>query len=240
MARAKKTRPPYECRGIARVQVEKDYPAFIESGWIGTAEQEGQIVRETLSEVGFTLQPRSGWDKVGYEVRLIELSMTGLWPEEKGNAQLARECRQLASVIGKSAKSLAELTHWQAVSVASIFTKSSIAEHVSDFFETARRLETVADYLEADKQPTKWASSRKREARLVLACKLAPVFETEFGKPAKPRGGSETLHNIRDENAWAQFYQGIAKLVIGEARTPDRQDILWEASKSSEMPCPPE
>jgi hypothetical protein len=218
------------------VQVEKDYPAFVESGWIGTAEQEGQIVRDTLSAVGFTLQPRSGWGKIGYEVRLIELSMTGLWPEEKGNARLARECRQLASVIGKSAKSVAELTHWQAVNVASIFMRSSIAEHVSDFFETARRLEAVAQYLEADKQPTKWASSRKREARLVLACKLAPVFETEFGKPAKPRGGSETLPDIREEAAWTQFYQGVAKLLIGEAETPDRQDLLWEAYKPSEMP----
>lgn len=240
MARTRKTRPAYERRGMIREQVEKDYPDFVKSGWIGTAEQEGETIKETLAEIGFTLEPHSGWAKIGYEVRLIELSMTGLWPEEKGHAQLARECRKLASTIQKSGKSIANLTHWQAVSVASMFTKSSIGDHISDFFVTARRLEIVAAYLEADKQPTKWVSTRRREARLVLACKVAPIFEQEFGMPAKPRGGSEAHPDIRDEAEWTKFYQGIAKLVIGEAETPDRQEILWEAAQQSEMPLEPE
>nr|WP_087573337.1 hypothetical protein [Sphingomonas sp. CDS-1] len=236
MARNRKTRPPYELYGIARAQVQKDYPDFVKSGWIGSAEQEGHAIRETLVELGFALEPRWGWDTIGYEVRLVELSMTGLWPEEKGHAQLARDCRKLARTIDSCAKSVAELSHWQAVSVASMFTKSSVVEHISDFFVTARRLEIIAAYLEADRQPTKWATSRRREARLVLACKLAPIFEQEFGKPAKPRGGSEAHPDIRDEIDWTKFYQGIAKLVLGEAETPDRQEILWEAAQQSEMP----
>ncbi len=221
---------------MARAQVEKDYPDFIKSGWIGTAEQEGEAIRKKLAELGFTLKPQSGWDKIGYEIRLIELSMTGLWPDEKGHAQLARECRKLANTVQESAKSIAALTHWQAVSVASMFTKSSIGDHVSDFFGTARRLEIVAAFLEAAKQPTKWATSRRRKARLVLACKLALFFEQEFGVPAKPRGGSEALPDIRDENDWTKFYQGVAELVLGEGVSPDRQDLLWEAAKPSEMP----
>lgn len=240
MARNRKTRPPYELYGMVRAQVEKDYPDFVKSGWVGTAEQEGEAIRETLAELGFALEPQTGWTKIGYEVRLIELSMTGLWPEEKGHAQLARECRKLANSVQESAKSIAELSHWQAVSVASMLTKSSIVDHISDFFVTARRLEAVAAYLEADKQPTKWAASRRRETRLVLACKLAPIFEQEFGKPAKPRGGSEAHPDIRDEIDWTKFYQGVAKLVLGEAETPDRQEILWEAAQQSEMPPAPE
>ena len=240
MARNRSTRPPYELCGAARAQVQKDYPDFLKSGWIGTAEQEGHLIRETLVELGFALEPRSGWDTIGYEVRLIELSMTGLWPEEKGHAQLARDCRKLARTIDSAAKSVGKLSNWQAVSVASMFTQSSVVEHMSDFFVTARRLETVAAYLEADKQPTKWATTRRREARLVLACKLAPIFEHEFRRPAKPRGGSEVYSDIRDENDWTKFYQGIAMLVIGETVTPDRQEILWEAAKPSEMPSQPE
>lgn len=235
MARTRKTRPAYERQGILREQVETDY-----SSWIGTGEQDGTIIRDTLAEMAFALEPQSGWDKIGYEVRLIELSMTGLWPEEKGHVQLARECRKLASTVQRSAESIAGLTQWQAVSVASMLTKSSIGDHVSDFFVTARRLETVAAYLEAEKLPTKWASTRRREARLVLACKLAPIFEQEFRMPAKPRGGSDAHLDIRDEIAWTKFYQGIAKLVIGEAETPDRQEILWEAAQQSEMPPEPE
>ncbi|MBL0769574.1 hypothetical protein JI743_12225 [Sphingopyxis sp. DHUNG17] len=221
---------------MARKQVEKDYPDFVSSGWVGSAEDEGKEVLHTLAELGFTLEPRSGWAEIGYEVRLIELSMTGLWPEAKGHAQLARESRKLARTIRKSTKSVAELSRWQAVSVASMFTRSPITDHISEFLNTARWLETVADFLEIDKQPTKWASSRRREARLVLACKLAPLFESEFGKPARPRGGSEMLPDIRDEADWTKFYQGVAKLVLGEAETPDRQDILWEAAKPSEIP----
>lgn len=234
MARNKKTRPPYELYGVSREQVERDYLDFVESGWVGTAENEGELVRKTLVDFDFTLEPQSGWARIGYEARLIELSMTGLWPEEKGHAALARECRKLAHTIDKSARSVADLTRWQAVSVASIFTKSPIGEHVSDFFKTARSLERIATYLEMDKQPTKWASSALREVRLVLACKLAPVFEQEFGRAAKPRGGSET-RDIRDESDWTKFYQGVAKVVIGETETSDRQEILWEAAKVSEI-----
>lgn len=132
--------------------------------------------------------------------------MMGLWLEQKGHAALVRECRTLASTIHNAAKSLADLSHWQAVSVASMLTKSSIVHHISDFFVTATRLQMVAAYLDAEKQPTKWATSRRRQSRLVLACKLGPLFEQEFGMPAKPGGGSEAYPDIRDESDWTKFY----------------------------------
>lgn len=136
--------------------------------------------------------------------------------------------------------SLSGLTHYSAVSVALIHTVSSFGDNVLSFFDTARRLDAVAAYLEDNKQPTKWAASMRREARLILACKLAPVFEQEFGQPAKPRGGSEACPDIRDEIDWTKFYQAIAKLLLSEAETPDRQAILWEAAQLSEMPPEPE
>jgi hypothetical protein len=238
MARVRKTRPPYERWGMAREQVVKDYPQFLKSGWIGTASGEGEAIQTTLPKFGFVHQPSSGWENIGYEVRLIELSMTGLMPEEKGHAQLARECRQLAKKIDKNAHTLCDLTHWQAVSVASWYTRTDFCEYASDFFKTARRLEIIAEYLTREKQGAKWASTRRREARLVLACKLAPLFEREFGIPAKPRGGSEA-RPLHEENEWTKFFQCIASLLLGETETPDRQQVLWEVAKPSEIPTPP-
>lgn len=83
MAKDRKTRPPYELSGVTRAQVEKDYPVFVKSGFIGTAEQEGKAIREVLAELGFSLEPQNGWAKIGYEVRLIDLSMSGYLPEKR-------------------------------------------------------------------------------------------------------------------------------------------------------------
>ena len=71
----------------------------------------------------------------------------------------------------------------------------------------------------------------------MLACKLASLFEQQFGMCAKPRGGSEACLNIRDENEWTKFFQSIVALVFDEPETPDRQGILWEAARQSEMPA---
>ena len=68
----------------------------------------------------------------------------------------------------------------------------------------------------------------QRERRLVLACKLSPVFEDQFDLKPTLRGGSTSLP-IEEESPWAQFYQAAASLLLGEEVTADRQSILLEA-----------
>ncbi len=236
MARTRKTRPAYERWGVTRDRVEADYGRFYKEGGATNGIREGEEFRKVLADCGFSLEPRSSWDRIAYEVRLIGFGMDGLWPEEKGNAESGRDCRRLARKIDTIAHSVGDLTQCQAVSVAEMFTKTDFADYISEFFMTARRLEMLAEYLENSKQPTKWATTRKREARLVLACKLAPLFEQEFGVHAKPRGGSEAYQDLRDENDWTKFFQCMAMQVLDEERTKDRQEILWEADKLSEIP----
>lgn len=235
MVRVRQSRPPYELYGIPRERVEKDYPTWVKSGWIAEASVEGELVRETLHGFGFALEPKSGWPKIGYEVRLIELSMTGKWPEEKGSAQQSRDCAKLAEEVKRMAFALSKLSGSQNIFTASCIIDAQFTEHLTGFFKTASDLEKVAAYLRENKQSAKWASAQRREARLILACKLAPVFEAEFAKPAKPRGGSEALPRIEDEAEWTQFYQGIAKLFFDEVESPDRQGILWEAARQSDI-----
>ena len=238
MARARKTRPAYELLGVPRERVKADYDHFYKEGGAPNGIREGEEFHCTLVTCGFALAPQSSWDRIAYEVRLIQLGMEGLWPEEKGNAELTRDCRGLARKIDKAARAVADLSRWQAVSQATMSTHTDFSQNISELFKTARSLEQVAGYLEAQRQPTKWATTKKREARIILACKLKSFFEREFGVPAKPRGGSEAYEDIRDENEWTKFFQAMATMVFGEDRTSDRQQILWEADRPSEIPDP--
>ena len=87
----RKTRPPYEHFGVGRERVEADYQAWVQTGWIGCAHDDGLLIRENSAKFGFMLDPRSGWEQIGYEVRLIQLSMIGLArPSEKGHIELVK------------------------------------------------------------------------------------------------------------------------------------------------------
>lgn len=236
MPQARKSRPAYELMGVPRERVEADYGQFYAEGGAPNGIREGRDFQRTLESCGFALTPQSSWDRIAYEVRLIQLGMDGLWPEEKGNAELTRDCRGLSRRIDKAARAVADLSRWQSVSLATMAVGTDFSRHISEMFKTARSLEKIAEHLVVQRQPAKWATTKKREARVILACKLRSLFEQEFGVPPKPRGGSDAYEDIGDENDWTKFFQAMAAMVFGEDRTRDRQEILWEADRPSEIP----
>ena len=229
------TRPAYELYGVPREQIEKDYDGWVASGWIGTAEEEGEAIRIALADFGFANEPKSGWAKIGYEVRIIELSMSGrVTPDEKGHAELAKECSAISDTLRDTGNRAANLSHHKAISVAQYFTGVTSVADVGALFKMASELDRIADYLRVNTQKPKWRTTEMRSARVELACKLAPVFEMEFGLPPRPVGGSAVM-DLDQTNLWTIFYQAIASLILNEKVTPDRQDVLWEAARPSEI-----
>ena len=66
--------------------------------------------------------------------------------------------------------------------------------------------------------------------RIQLAALLAPVFKEHFNQDAVPIGGSETLP-VSETNDWTRVFQAVAFAFLGERESPDRQHVLWEATK---------
>jgi hypothetical protein len=225
------SRPPYEFWGVTREQVEKDYPQFLKSGWIGSAEQEAPLFRDACKECGIVSEPKHGWKNLAYEIRLIELTLPdGATDDTLGRAQLAEKCIKVSDQLWECYKTLGEFTWSNEFTMAQFESGLSLNKSFDNISDIRRTLGRLSTYLSATKNRPKWRQRVNRIRRLVLACKLAPLFELEFEQLAKPVGGSTVLQ-LSETNDWTRFFQAIASLVLSENVTPDRQAILWEAAQ---------
>ena len=148
---------------------------------------------------------------------------------------MAKRCSAYADQIFKIGSEMSEMAWQEDFSMAALEAKSDSLD--SERFEYANLPSQILQMVGPMKKFALWLQlsstwqSRKarascnRERRLVLACKLLPIFEEQFGLEPALRGGSASLP-IEEESPWAQFFQAAASLVLGEQSTPDRQSLL--------------
>ncbi len=203
--------------------------------WIDDSETEGKFFRAKLEQFGVDRQPKNGWSNLAYELRLVEISLPDRTkPDDIGRAELARQAQKL-SVDAKKLQSdfvraNENIDFMVAMHFSAGVSKGGQAQRiVSELALFCRELDACAQRLKEMPQSPKWRQKELRNIRLELACKLAVLFETEFGLPAKPVGGSASL-SLSETNCWTRFYQAIASAFWQEEATPDRQAILWEAT----------
>lgn len=237
--KTKRSRPYYEGYGVSRVQIEKDLPQWIECGWVGEPEEEAAMVEQACREMHFADNPKSGWAYIAREIRIIHFQL----PERRtiSRKEMGKRCSAYADQIWETAKNLGELASHEDFVMAAIESKGGVggdnifeyANLQNKLFDTVRPLRRFAAYLESSKQSRKVQPLSARERRLVLACKLRPVYEAEFDCKARLKGGS-AAYPIEEESPWAQFYQAIASLLLDEKATLDRQSVLREATWPAE------
>jgi len=243
------TRPRYETYGVARSVIEQNFIwSITERGVVlkrGEAEELGlatpflmkaESLRHACHQMHFFADPKSSWHNLAFELEIIRSQL----PEDRtegclSRSQMAKLCDDYADQIGNIADGLSGLAGQDDFAIAAIESKGGLKG--DDAFEYANfpfrlsefivPLKRLAQFLEKSKQSHKWKQFSQRERRLVLACKLLPVFEEEFGTKASVKGGS-TRHPIDEETPWVQFFQAVASLLLDEKATPDRQAILRE------------
>lgn len=223
----------HERMGIPRQTLEKHHRQYLKGGLFDTPEIEGDFFHSVLREFGISKDPKNGWAKLAYELRLINMVMPDpIGEETKGKVELSHDCQRVANKLDDLARQAGELTHHTDVVVGLHALELNIADGVLHIMDTARILKALASHLNPRKHPAKWKSTERRRQRIDLACELSGLFESEFAQAAKPVGGSAPLE-LEDTNDWTRFFQAIASVFLNEQVTPDRQAILWEAASST-------
>lgn len=222
-------------RGLGRDIIERHYSLLLERGLIADAEAVGKSIQLELSKEGFTLTPKGGWTKIGYEIVITELSLSSsVDGNTAANSELSKECSKIAASLRKAGNRAANLSRHEAVSIAQIAAGVKSVVNLAALLKMAADLERIADHLRRDEQKSKWRVSEMRSTRLALAVKLSPIFEAEFGTAARPVGGSASVP-LSETNEWTIFFHVVASFILGGHVTADRQAILWEATRQSEI-----
>lgn len=237
--RGPRTRPSYEDYGVSRAVIEEHWDQWVAWGVIGAAEDEAELLSRACKEMSFHHTPKDGWSYVARELRIIHLQLPEVRTEDSlSRSQMAKRCSSCADEIIRIGREMNDMAWQEDYTMAALEAKSGSPD--SDMFEYSnlpnRIFELVgpmrkfAYWLELSSkwQPRKARAFSDRERRVVLACKLLPIFKDQFGLEPKLRGGSASLP-IEDESPWAQFFQAAAALALGEQSTPDRQSVLRKA-----------
>lgn len=239
-----KTRPRYEDYGVSRAQLEHDWEQLKAWGYIGDPDEEAERLIRACHEMHFIHSPRDGWAHVARELRIIEFQL----PERKrsgslSRSQMAKKCSSIADQLWEIGNEMSEMAWQEDYTMAALEAKSGAAggerfEYVNlpgQIVGLVSPLRKLAFWLDLS---SNWHSKKHkafsaRVGRLVLACKLLPVFAEQFDLETALRGGSASLP-IGEESPWAQFYQAAASIVLDENSTPDRQGVLLEARWATE------
>lgn len=239
-----KTRPRYEDYGVSRAQIEKDWDQWVEWGFIGAPEDEAALIEEACSLMHFLHVPRDGWQHMARELRIIHFQL----PERRtvdslSRVQMAKKWDGFADQIWKMSKEMGDMAWQEDFTIAALEAGSAkdcnaaleyvnLPNRVAELVGPMRKLAAWLK-LSSNWQSRKIRPASDRERRLVLACKLSPIFADQFAMEPSLKGGSSSLP-IEEESPWAQFYQAAASLLLGENVTADRQAILLEARLPAE------
>ena len=232
------TRPRYEEYGVARSVIEEHWDQWVEWAVIDSPDAEAEMPKNACHEMSFRHEPNDGWSHVAHELRIIHFQLPEKRTENSlSRAQMAQRCAECADQILKIGKEMNDMAWQEDFTMAAIEAKSGSPDN--EMFEYANLPNRILELVGPMKRMAFWLElssklqSRKaralsdRERRLVLACKLLPIFEEQFGLEPKLKGGSASLP-IEDESPWAQFFQAAAMLALGERSTPDRQRVLQD------------
>ncbi|WJY19827.1 hypothetical protein QQS45_06335 [Alteriqipengyuania flavescens] len=223
--RGPRTRPRYEDYGVSRAVVEEHWDQWVAWGEIGSAEVEAEMLSRACEEMSFHHTPKDGWSYVARELRIIHFQLPEARTEDSlSRAQMAKRCSACADEIIKIGREMNDMAWQEDYTMAALEAKSGSPESEmfeycnlpGRIFELVGPMRKFAYWLELSSnwQPRKARPSSDRERRLVLACKLLPIFEDQFGLEPKLKGGSASLP-IEDESPWAQFFRQLLHLLWG-------------------------
>ncbi|MBV7265900.1 hypothetical protein [Erythrobacter ani] len=199
------------------------------------------MIEEACLQMHFPHEPEDGWQYVARELRIIHFQLPELKAEGSlSRAQMAKKWDRFADQLWSISKEMGEIA-WQedftmaALEIGSGREGSAAYEYVNlpnrvgELVGPARKLAAWLK-LSGILQSRKIRPASERERRLVLACKLQPIFVDQFGMVATLKGGS-ACRPIEEESPWARFYQAAASLLLREKVTADRQSVLLEARR---------
>jgi len=226
----KKVRIPSERATARRADLLKTYHHALRAGAIDTPERDGEFFKERFLKYAGTAVPKDGWPHTSIELRLVELA--SVWGfDGLGNAQVASICRKHAASLSMLSRELQKLEDVPEFLFARLYLEINHSNwtYMRALASLESQLRQVALHLDKFKQKAKWRSTIARKRRIRLACLLTPLFEEQFGQPAKPCGGSSPVPS-EETNDWTRFYQMAVSVFWEENTTPDLQAILWEAT----------
>lgn len=238
MSQSRKTRPCYEDYGVSRRQIERDWDQWVSWGDIGSPEYEAELIEQACKAMHFVGAPKDSWTHIARELRIIWFQLPELKTESSmSRTQMAKRCSSYADQLWEIARDMSEMAWQEDFTIAALAAKKDLGngdkfEYVNlsnNVMELIAPFRTLARWMKAsgEHQSHKIRPASERERRLVLACKLLPVFTDQFAIEPKLKGGSAS-RPIEEESPWAQFYQAAASLALGEKATPDRQRILLD------------
>ena len=226
-----KFRVGYENAVASRADLTRIYEAILASGGFPNPEEDAILFEEAYKERKGKKEPRSGWESIAKELRLIELGCGPLVTKSMSHAQILKDVRKAQALLVQANAVLKGL-EYQLPYLSAINSRPdrlAVMQREKGIGEMVRDLANARAFLERFKPPAKWNARSKRQMRVRLAVLLSPLFESEFGEKAKPVGGSARVEDA-DSNDWTRFYQMAASIFWGEHSTPDRQAVLWEAT----------
>lgn len=226
-----KFRIGYENSVASRHDLERALEADVASGRLPPYKEDALRFEEAFKERKGERSPKSGWPTVARELRLVELACGSLSKQGKPHTQVRKDVLKAHKLLEEAQELLQELDH-ELYYVSAIITRPdpyAVRRREKALGELKQDLADISALLDWAKPPAKWNARSMRQQRVKLAVLLSPIFEREFGKAAKPVGGSARVEDA-DSNDWTRFYQMAASIFWGEHSTPDRQAVLWEAT----------
>ncbi|WJY19826.1 hypothetical protein QQS45_06330 [Alteriqipengyuania flavescens] len=222
----------YENAVASRDDLQRIYDASVASGSIPVPELDAVRFEAAFKDRKGEKSPKSGWLVVARELRLVELGCGSLAKNGMSHAQVQKEVQKALKRLGEAQELLHGL-EYELYYVSAIYSRPdpyAVRHRERGLGELKQDLAHISAWLEWAKPPAKWNARSMRQQRVRLAVLLSPLFEREFGLAAKPVGGSASVEDA-DSNDWTRFYQMAASIFWGEHSTPDRQAVLWEATR---------
>jgi len=213
-----------------RASLEKIYKVIVDEGVIDAPEIEATIVQEKFLKLEGVGKPQCGWIELTRELRLAGLAVGPLESEMKTKKAIEDAVSAIATSLAEGSRQLNAITEeWHFISAAiSAIDIYEFHDQMEALQELTGNVERIQSKLIEISVPRKELDARKRHQRVKLAVLLAPIFEEQFGEPAKPKR-DDKLKDVERGNDWMRFYHTSVYLIWDKGGTPNMLDILWEA-----------
>ncbi|WP_292940482.1 MULTISPECIES: hypothetical protein [unclassified Novosphingobium] len=213
-----------------RQQIEL-YEGFRSKGFIPHHLSEISYWRDLFERFSINSDCVGNWAELSLDLRLASSVISS--PADAsvmGRAALSKKLSGLAKSLADVSRELRELSF--DVEIMAVTWSENLPIHVPILAigEAEKTLTRLAKTLKERKQTQRWREAQQRSRRTELAALLTPVFQAHFGVKAVPCGGSH-VRQLDEANEWTRFFQAVAFALFDERVTPDRQAVLWEATK---------
>jgi hypothetical protein len=230
-----KTRPPYEWIGPSRDVLARQFPNWLRWRSMDTAEEAARFWQQHFQLYHFTHVPVNGWRKLAYELWLVSLAFDD-WPERydanehpfAGPAELANRCGELSDRLIALAREIEALCSEPYLEAHGFLGRPPDWGILLREMNALKSLEGHFLDNKAHRKPN-WRTGEKALRLRVVACRLEPLFEAEFGIQAKPTGGNgpatkeERVTDWLDKaKPWERFYLAVLDGLFGKQPQPGR------------------